>query len=315
MTQSKIKPLRIAFMGTPDFAVSALQALLDSANEVVCVYTQPPRPKGRGKKVQSSPVHQLAQAHNIEVRYPQNFKNSDDVENFKNLNLDVAVVAAYGLILPKDILDAPRHGCINIHGSLLPRWRGAAPIHRAILAGDTQTGITLMQMDEGLDTGDMISKGTVDITDTSTLSELHDVLAEMGGQMLIPCLDDLSLNGALETTPQSDDGACYAHMLKKQEGHIDWNKSAEEIDRMVRGFNPWPGTYSFTEGKRIKILEAQFSDIKTSMDAGVVLDNGCVSCGNKSVLKLIRIQPENKKPMDIKAALNGEFIKEGLIFS
>ncbi|HPF78252.1 MAG TPA: methionyl-tRNA formyltransferase, partial [Alphaproteobacteria bacterium] len=179
------KLLRIAFMGTPDFSVAALQALINSDHDVVCVYSQPPRPKGRGKKVQPSPVHQCAEAAGIEVRTPINFKDPKDIEDFKSLNLDVAVVAAYGLILPKSILDAPKYGCINIHASLLPRWRGAAPIQRAIWAGDTETGITLMQMDVGLDTGDMIAVEKLPITGQTICADLHDGLAVMGAKMIV----------------------------------------------------------------------------------------------------------------------------------
>jgi len=248
------KPLRIAFMGTPDFAVTALQALIASEHEVACVYSQPPRPKGRGKKVQSSPVHQLAEQHNIEVRTPLNFKNQNDIDAFQALNLDVAIVAAYGLILPKDILGAPQYGCLNIHASLLPRWRGAAPIHHAIWSGDDETGITVMQMDEGLDT-------------------LHNTLADMGGEMIVNALDQLAKDGSVPSTEQPEEGMTYASMLKKSDGQIDWNQTAEQIDRQVRALNPWPGSN--------------------------------IACGDKSVLTIIELQPENKKVMSVDVALNG----------
>jgi len=310
------KPLRIAFMGTPDFAVTSLQALIDSTHDVVCVYSQPPRPKGRGKKVQPSPVHQLADEHNIEVRTPQNFKQADDVNAFDDLNLDVAIVAAYGLILPKEILDAPQYGCINIHASLLPRWRGAAPIHRAIWSGDEKTGVTLMQMDEGLDTGDMISKKSVSITPQTTLSVLHDELADLGAQMIVPCLHDLSHNQRLETVPQSEEGMSYASMLKKQDGRIDWQKNAIEIDRQIRGLNPWPGTWSLDEhGKRVKIIQVKVLEENTDIPAGTILEDGKISCGQKTVLQLEIVQPENKKSMNIGDVLNGGYLKQGSIFS
>lgn len=310
------KSLRLAFMGTPEFAVSALQALVDSHHEVVCVYSQPPRPKGRGQKLQKSPVHVLAEEAGIEVRTPINFKNAEDVTAFQELNLDVAVVAAYGLILPPVILDAPTYGCLNIHASLLPRWRGAAPIHRAIHAGDTETGITIMQMDVGLDTGDMIAIGKTPITADANLSELHDVLSAMGAAMIVLCLDTLAQNGALDKTPQPLEGMTYAKMLTKEEGRIDWTQSAAEISAQVRAFNPWPGTWSLNQNnKRLKIVQAHPSPQKSDKPAGEVLANGFMACGQGSVLELKIIQPENKKPMDIKTALNGGHINIGDVLS
>lgn len=310
------KPLRIAFMGTPEFSVNALQALIDSNHDVACVYTQPPRPKGRGQQVQKSAVHERAEAANIEVRHPLNFKNNEDVQVFKDLNLDLAVVAAYGLILPKDILDAPKYGCINIHASILPRWRGAAPIHRAIWAGDVETGVTLMQMDEGLDTGDMIAIERTPITHQTCLSDLHDTLSHIGASMIVPCLDELAQNGELSKTPQPEEGTTYAHMLKKDHGRIDWNQNAIEIDRQVRALNPWPGTWSINQNnKRLKILDVSISDQKSDKEVGIILENGEVVCGDNTVLKLIKIQPENKKLMDIKTALNGGHISEGDMLS
>ncbi len=310
------KSLRIAFMGTPDFSVEALQALIKSNHDVVCVYSQPPRPKGRGQQVQKSPIHILAEENNIEVRHPINFKDEADVKVFEELNLDVAVVAAYGLILPTSILDAPKYGCINIHASILPRWRGAAPIHRAIWAGDDETGVTLMQMDKGLDTGDMIAVETVPITSETTLSFMHDDLRALGADMIVPCLDELAEKGALNKKPQPDDGVTYAHMLKKEDGRIDWSQSAVEIDRQVRALNPWPGTWSLNQhDKRIKILEVKISDQNSDKPVSTVLENGSVVCGEQSVIELIKIQPENKKPMDMKTALNGGHISEGDVLS
>lgn len=305
------KALRIAFMGTPDFSTAALQALIESDHDVVCVYSQPPRPKGRGQQVQKSPVHLLAEENNIDVRTPINFKDPKDIQAFEDLNLDVAIVAAYGLILPKAILDAPKQGCINIHASLLPRWRGAAPIHRAIWAGDEETGITLMQMDQGLDTGDMIAIQKAPITAETTLPNLHDELSRIGAEMIVPCLNDL-VKGVLGQTPQPDAGTTYAHMLRKQDGRIDWMQSAEEIDRQVRALTPWPGTWCMTENdKRLKILEVALCDEKTDTANGTILQGGFVACGGGRVLQLVTIQPENKKPMDIKTALNGGHITAG----
>lgn len=305
------KSLRIAFMGTPDFSVKALQALIDSDHDVVCVYSQPPRPKGRGKKVQASPVHQCAEAAAIEVRTPLNFKDPKDVEDFKSLNLDVAVVAAYGLILPKAILDAPTYGCVNIHASLLPRWRGAAPIQRAIWAGDTETGITLMQMDVGLDTGDMIAVEKIPINNQTICADLHDDLAAIGAKMIVPCLDQLAQEGGLTSTPQPEEGMTYAHMLKKEDGHIDWTKTAFEIDRQIRALNPWPATWSLLNGKRLKILKAFPLQEKVEGVAGKILSDGKIICGQGSLLQLDQIHPENKNVMDVKAALNGDLLHIG----
>lgn len=311
------KKLRIAFMGTPDFAVPALQTLLNSEHDVVCVYSQPPRPKGRGQKLQLSPVHQLAESAEVLVRTPKNFKDKNDVQDFDALNLDIAIVAAYGLILPKEILEAPQYGCVNIHASLLPRWRGAAPIHRAILAGDTQTGITLMKMDEGLDTGDMIAKDTAPITDKTTLPALHDELAAMGGEMLLSFIQSLADTETIEAEKQPDEGVTYASMLSKEEGHIDWSDSAEDIERRIRAFNPWPGTWCLkADQSRLKIIEASIAkESYNNAGAGTILENGRITCGNSGVLELIKIQPANKKAMDIQSALNGGYIKSGDVLS
>lgn len=306
------KPLNIIFMGTPDFAAVALQALINSPHHVIAVYSQPPRPKGRGHQVQKSPVHALAEEHNIPVYTPKNFKSEEAVKEFENLKADVAVVAAYGLILPKSILDAPKHGCLNIHGSLLPRWRGAAPIQRAIEAGDSASGITIMQMNEGLDTGPMIMEEVTPITDNTTAQSLHDTLAEIGGRLIVKTLSILSDRNMLCHTPQDDNKANYAHMLKKEEGQIDWSASAKEIDRKIRAFTPWPGTYFFTgDNKRIKLHDASVSDDTTDKKAGTILDGGKIACGKGSVLTLKTIQPENKKPMDVQAAINGGYLKTG----
>lgn len=311
-----VKPLKIAFMGTPDFAATALQMLIDSDHDVVCVYSQPPRPKGRGNKVQPAMVHVLAQQHNIEVRTPINFKNEDDVKAFADLDLDVAVVAAYGLILPKALLDAPKYGCLNIHASLLPRWRGAAPIHRAILAGDKQTGVTIMQMDVGLDTGDMIKTDVVDITNRTTLMGLHDQLANMGGRLIVETLNQLSKEGALSNTKQSDEGVTYADKINKEEGKIDWSSSAFEIDRQIRALNPWPGAWCFdSAGKRLKIISGTPQSSDRIGGVGQIIEGGDAICGENTILSLNILQPENKKPMSIEDAINGGILKLGEILS
>ena len=309
------KSLRIIFMGTPEFSVGALKALHQSRHHVVCVYSQPPRPKGRGHQIQKSPVHFAADDMGVDVRTPLNFKNLDDVAAFAALNADVAVVAAYGLILPLSILSAPKYGCINIHASLLPRWRGAAPIHRSIMAGDTETGITIMQMDVGLDTGPMIAIEKIKINDKTTTPSLHDELSHMGARMIVPVMDELADKGSLQKTPQPDDGMTYAAMLKKEEGHIDWNLPASQIDRTIRALNPWPSTYTFNQkNQRIKILSASTVSDKFQNPAGFVLnDDGVVVCGDGYALKLDMVQPENKKPMTFKDALRGGYCIVGEI--
>lgn len=308
--------LRIAFMGTPDFSVPALRNLIASRHEIVCVYSQPPRPKGRGQQVQESSVHQCALEHGIAVRTPVNFKRDEDVAAFMALELDVAVVAAYGLILPKIILDAPKYGCLNIHASLLPRWRGAAPIHRAILEGDSETGITIMQMDEGLDTGPMIAKRAVAIRETTTATSLHDMLSAVGSTMIEDVMDRLAEEGNLESVVQPEEGVTYAKMLKKEEGRIDWAKPAAVIDRQIRALNLWPGTWTEAEGgKRLKILEAHVSQLADMAATGSVSDGGIIACGDHTALRVTKVQPENKKSMDIVAAMNGGYLKSGSLLS
>lgn len=310
------KPLSIVFMGTPDFSVHALKALLASTHKVVCVYSQPPRPKGRGQQVQKSPVHLAAQEAGVEVRTPPNFKNPDDVSTFAAVKADVAVVAAYGLILPKSVLEAPRYGCINIHASLLPRWRGAAPIQRAILAGDDKSGITIMQMDVGLDTGPMISTGVVPITSSTTATSLHDSLSRIGAELIVPAMDALSEKGVLAKRQQPEEGVTYAHMLKKEEGHVDWSKEAQSIDRQIRALNPWPSTYGFNQKRdRIKILSGVLAKTSTTLPAGTVLnEDGFVACGDGNAIQLLKIQPESKKPMTVQEAFRGGYIHVGDVF-
>ncbi len=303
--------LRIAFMGTPDFSVPALKSIISAGHNVVAVYSQPPRPKGRGQQVQESPVHQAAMAAGIEVHTPLNFKKDEDIAAFMALELDVAIVAAYGLILPKIILDAPRFGCINIHASLLPRWRGAAPIQRSILEGDSETGITIMQMEEGLDTGPMISKKSVAIRDTTTATSLHDALSALGAGMIGEVLSDLAEKQKIVSTPQPETGFTYAKMLKKEEGRIDWSKPAAFIDRQIRALNPWPGTWAELDGRRLKIIEAVPASMDAGNQAGLVTNDGVVACGENSALELKIVQPENKKPMGIADAMRGGYVQAG----
>ena len=307
------RPLKIIFMGTPDFALPALQTLLNSEHEVLCVYAQPPRKKGRGQQVQLSPTHQLAASAEIEVRTPVNFKDDKTVRAFERLDADVAVVAAYGLILPKTILKAPRYGCINIHGSLLPRWRGAAPVQRAIEAGDQETGVTIMQMDEGLDTGAMIAKETVPMTADTDAPALADELAQSGARLLLSVLETLKNEGTIEKTAQPATGVTYAHKLKKDEAFIDWNEKAAVIERRLRAFKPWPGQKTILlDGKTLKLIEAEINLHDTDAQSGTVLKNGYIQCG-KSQLKIIKAHPESKNVMDVEALYNGGYLAEGMV--
>lgn len=307
--------LRIGFMGTPDFALVALKKIVEAGHNVVCVYSQPPRPKGRGHQVQPSPVHAYAEEKGIPVFTPQSLKSDEAKAEFAAHNLDVAIVAAYGLILPEAVLNAPKYGCLNIHGSLLPKWRGAAPIQYSIWKGDSETGITIMQMEKGLDTGPMIAKKSVEITNDKTASILHDELAETGGEMALEALSQLAKNGQLDAEVQDDSLSSYASMLKKEDGIINWGENAQNIDRQIRALNPWPGVWTSVNGKRIKILKAAAIDENSKEKAGTFIDaSGRVSCNNGSVLILYEIQPEGKKPMDIKSAINGGYLKPMDVF-
>lgn len=302
--------LRIVFMGTPDFSVAALRNLIaNPAMDVMAVYTQPPRPAGRGQAMRPSPVQIVADEHRIPVYTPKSLKKDPAaVAAFVALNADVAVVAAYGLILPKTVLEAPRYGCLNIHASLLPRWRGAAPIQRAIEAGDTESGITIMQMDEGLDTGAMLRKRVVAIRPTTTAQSLHDELSALGSAMIEDVLEDIEKGVSLHPEIQDDALSCYAPMLKKEEGQIDWTKSAAEIDLKIRAFTPWPGCFTYgMDGKRIKILSGEPRTETSTANTGTVLSaQGDMCCGQGSVYRITCMQPENGKPMDVAAALNGK---------
>ena len=286
--------LRLAFMGTPDFSVPVLAALIDAGHEVVCVYSQPPRAAGRGQKQKPSSVHAKAEELGIDVHTPKSLKSEVEQAVFIALELDCAVVAAYGLILPREILAAPRLGCLNIHASLLPRWRGAAPIQRAILAGDEVSGVTIMQMDEGLDTGDILLSKQVPINSKTTGESLHDALSEMGADLIIGALAGLAA-GTLTALPQPAEGVTYAGKLERQEGHIDWNKSALELERQVRAFTPWPGSWFEFADERIKIISAETAD-GTDKPGTVLDDHLTISCG-EGALRLVKIQRAGKGPM------------------
>ncbi|BDW87300.1 methionyl-tRNA formyltransferase [Thalassospira tepidiphila] len=294
--------LRIAFMGTPDFALVALKDLVAAGHDVVCVYSQPPRPAGRGHKETPSPVHAWATAQGIEVRHPVSLKSAEEQQAFADLDLDVAVVAAYGLILPKAILDAPKFGCLNIHASLLPRWRGAAPIQRAILAGDAATGVTIMQMDVGLDTGDMLLIGELPITAETYANALHDDLAELGGKMIVEALEKLP-KGELVATKQPEEGMTYAAKLERAEAKLDFNDDAAALERKIRAFTPWPGAYFELGNERIKVQAAEVMD--QSGPVGEILDDKLtIGCGT-GALRPTRIQRPGKSVMDTDAVLRG----------
>jgi methionyl-tRNA formyltransferase len=306
--------LKTIFMGTPEFSVAALRNLIANPRiDLVAVYTQPPRPAGRGQQLQPSPIQLVADEHHIPVYTPKSFKkDAEAVTFFQSLHADIAVVAAYGLILPKSVLDAPKYGCLNIHASLLPRWRGAAPIQRAIQAGDVETGITIMQMEEGLDTGPMLLKKAVNIHITTTAKSLHDELSALGSVMIEDVLELVLDNHSPHPVMQDDRLSCYAPMLKKEEGFIDWIQPAEIIDRQIRAFTPWPGCYTFdSNGKRIKILSGEAISTQSSSMAGIVLTSeGDISCGS-GIYRITLLQPENSKPMDVKSAINGKKISIG----
>lgn len=309
-------PMRVVFMGTPAFAVPALQALIANKNcEVVAVYTQPPRPKGRGGVIQKSPVHVCADEHHISVLTPLSFKkDATAVEAFRNLNADMAIVAAYGLILPQTVLDAPRLGCINIHGSLLPHWRGASPVQHAILHGDVQTGITLMQMEAGLDTGPMIAHESTPLFPTDTTDILMMRLAHIGARMIDHFINDVAAGKDIHAVSQNDTLSTYAPMIKKEQGLVDWNDRAEIIERKIRAFDPWPGTFTFGPKGKIKILSAQIASTHHHGPNGLVLSqDGIITCGLGTTLKLDRVQPENAKAMDVKAAMNGGYLAVGQV--
>ncbi|MEQ5778297.1 methionyl-tRNA formyltransferase [Thalassospira sp. NFXS8] len=307
--------LRIAFMGTPDFALVALQELVKAGHDVVCVYSQPPRPAGRGHKETPTPVHAWAADHGIEVRTPVSLKSDAEKQAFADLNLDIAVVAAYGLILPKAILDAPKMGCLNIHASLLPRWRGAAPIQRAILAGDAKTGVTIMQMDVGLDTGDMLLMDEIAITPETYASGLHDDLAEMGGRLIVEALEKLPA-GQLSATVQPEDGVTYAAKLEKTEGKLDFTDDAALLERKIRAFTPWPGAYFDFGKERIKVQAARHIVDASGQPGEIIDDQLTIACGAGGGLRPTRIQRPGKAAMDTEAVLRGyDKLAKGVIVS
>ncbi|MEZ5686478.1 MAG: methionyl-tRNA formyltransferase [Paracoccaceae bacterium] len=297
--------MRVIFMGTPDFSVPVLEALA-AAHEVVAVYSQPPRPAGRGKKERPSPVHAKALELGLPVRTPLNFKAEADRADLAALQADVAVVVAYGLILPQSVLDAPKHGCLNIHASLLPRWRGAAPIHRAIMAGDAKTGICIMQMEAGLDTGPVLLRQTTPIEATETTGELHDRLSEMGAALILKALDGIE---TLPRMPQPEEGVTYAHKIDKAEARIDWSRPAPELIHQINGLSPFPGAWCEIAGERVKLLRA--APAEGSGAPGEVLGGFTLACGT-GALEILDAQREGKRPMPAAEILKGLTLPETL---
>lgn len=299
--------MRIVFMGTPEFAVPALAALAEAGHTLVAAYTQPPRPAGRGKKLQPSPVQREAEARGIPVRYPASLKSAEAQAEFAAFKPEVAIVAAYGLILPQAVLDVPTYGCLNIHASLLPRWRGAAPIQRAILAGDAVTGITIMQMEAGLDTGPMLTTARTPVED-KTAGELTEELAEIGAHLIVGTLIDLP---ALQPVPQDDLQATHAAKIDKAEARIDWTGDAEAIDRQVRAMAPFPGAWFTLGGERIKVLKAGV--VAREGKPGTTLDDELtIACGY-AALRPTRVQRAGKPAMDVAAFLRGKAVPAGTI--
>lgn len=297
--------MRIAFLGSPDFALPTLNALYDAGHEIVCVYSQPPRPRGRGQKFVPTIIHARAEELGLMVRTPLSLRNAEEQVAFRALNLDIAIVVAYGLILPKEILDAPKHGCLNIHPSLLPRWRGAAPLQRTIEAGDNKTSVQIMKMDIGLDTGDIYMREDFEIGIDETYGSLSEKCANIGADLLLKTLVEIEKGRAI-TLKQAAEGVTYANKITKDEAQIDWTKPAKEIDCKIRGFSPIPSTWTMLDGVRYKILMSKFED--ANGNSGEVLDDELlIACGNGAV-RILRIQREGKPAMDA-----GEFLRANKI--
>ena len=296
--------MKIIFMGTPEFSVPVLEAL-HKTHEVVAVYCQPPRPAGRGKADRPSPVQARAVALGLPVRHPVSLRSEDAVLDFAALGADVAVVVAYGLILPQAVLDAPRLGCLNIHASLLPRWRGAAPIHRAIMAGDRETGVCIMQMEAGLDTGPVLMREVVEIGAEETTADLHDRLSALGARLILQALDQLPL----PAVPQPADGVTYAAKIDKAEARVDWTRPALDVDRLIRGLSPFPGAWVDVKGERVKLLRSRLSEGRGA--PGQVLRGFTIACGDGAI-EITEAQREGKRPMLALEVLRGLILPETL---
>lgn len=303
--------LRLAFLGTPDFAVPTLAELIAQGHDIAAVYSQPPRPKGRGLALEKGAVHKFAETAGLDVRTPLSLKSAEEQAAFAALALDAAVVVAYGLLLPKAILEAPKLGCFNLHGSLLPRWRGAAPVQRAVMAGDAETGVMVMRMDEGLDTGPVLMAEQVAIG-RQTSGELAERLARLGADLMVRALGALE-RGAIEAQPQAEEGVTYAKKISKDEARIDWSKSAIEIDCLIRGLSPWPGAWSEVKGERLKILLAE--PVTGSGTPGDVIgDDLTIACG-EGALRLLKVQRAGGKAMAAGDLLKGFAVPKGTRFS
>ena len=307
--------MKVIFAGTPDFAAAALKAIAAAGFEIPLVLTQPDRPKGRGMQLAPSPVKQAALELGLRVAQPEKLRNNAEaLQMLKEVEADVMVVAAYGLILPQDVLDTPKHGCLNIHASLLPRWRGAAPIQRAIEAGDAETGVCIMQMDIGLDTGDVVSEHCYAIQPTDTANEVHDALMSLGAAAIVADLQQLKAEGRLKSVKQPEEGVTYAQKLSKEEARIDWNESATVIERKIRAFNPVPAAWVEYQGKPMKIWRAEV--MAQQGRAGEVLscssDGLIVACG-ENALKITELQPSGSKRMDIAAFAAGHTVEAGTV--
>ncbi|WP_462371777.1 methionyl-tRNA formyltransferase [Phascolarctobacterium succinatutens] len=307
--------MRIVFMGTPDFAVGSLQALCESGkHEILAVVTQPDRPKGRGNKLLQTPVKEYALAQGLTVYQPQKVKTPEFVELLHELQPELIVVAAFGQFLSKEILELPKYGCINVHASLLPKYRGAAPIQYAIIKGEKESGVTIMQMDIGMDTGAMLDKVVVPIAENTTMGELHDALREQGATLLLQVIDKIAAGTAV-AEPQDEAQATYATLLDRSMEHIDWSKTAQEVHNLIRGFNPAPSTFTkLPNGKSLKIWGSKMTDKSSAAAAGTVIETGkhsfFVACG-EGVLEITEVQPESKKRMPAQVFLNGRGVQEG----
>ncbi len=305
--------MKIIFMGTPEFAVSSLKALIESDHDVVAVVAQPDKPKGRGRKLAPPPTKALAEQHNIPVLQPEKVRTEEFLSQLQNLSPDLICVTAYGKILPKNILELPRYGCVNVHASLLPKYRGAAPINWAIVRGETQSGITTMLMDEGMDTGDMLLKKEIQIQDEDDASSLSEKLSQLGAELLLETISQLQ-EGKLDPAKQDESQATYAPMLKKSDGEIKWEKSAVEIRNLVRGLNPWPGTFTKLGNKSLKIFKTKIVDGGGS--PGEVLESdlgGLVVATSEGALEILELQLEGAKRLDIKSFITGHHIETGTI--
>jgi methionyl-tRNA formyltransferase len=300
--------MKVVFMGTPDFSVPVLEAL-HQAHDVLCVYCQPPRPAGRGKLPRPSPVQACAERLGLEVRFPVSLKTAEAQAEFSALNADIAVVVAYGLILPQAVLDAPKLGCLNIHASLLPRWRGAAPIHRAIMSGDTETGVCIMQMEAGLDTGPVLLRATTAISAEDTTADLHDRLSAIGAALILQALATLP---SLTAIAQPDDGVSYAKKIDKAEARVDWTAPAAQVDRLIRGLSPFPGAWCDTPFGRLKLLRSSVGDGNAA--PGTVLDGMTIACGDGAV-NITLAQREGKRAMTPEQLLRGLSLTAGAVLS